>query len=524
MTDQPIPDKSIMTSEIAGPTGLVGVRSVITGYPATGLNPARIGTIMRAADHGYPLPYFELAEQIEELDLHYAGVLGTRKRSVSQLEITVEAASESPEDVADADMVRAWLRRDALTDELFDMLDAVGKGMSYTEIIWDTSEGQWQPKALEWRDPRWFDFNKTDGTTPLLRSTLSESVALPPYKFIATRIRAKSGLPVRSGIARVAAWAYMFKNMTGKDWAIFSQNYGQPIRLGKYPVGASKEDREVLYQAVSAIAGDCAAIIPATMTLDFIESKLGSTSPDLYEKRSDWLNREISKLILGQTTTTDAVSGGHAVSQEHRQVQEDIERADGRAMGGVLTRDLVIPWIILEKGPRKAYPRIIIGRPEEADIALVVDSVTKLVPLGLRVSASQMRDLVGLSEPDPDEEVLSSPAGSQPQQTDIPIPPSLQVSRFAAGGNPTNGMGQLDAIDEGIQAILADQGWEPLIAPIIAGLSDKLATASSLEDVRTILAGHLATMDTTALQETLAKAGFSARIAGLANETLDPAK
>jgi phage gp29-like protein len=96
---------STLTTEVAAPT-LGGVRSPLTGYPADGLNPQRLAAILREADAGDPVRYLELAETIEERDPHYLAVLGTRRRAVSQLEITVEAASDAAEDVARADMVR----------------------------------------------------------------------------------------------------------------------------------------------------------------------------------------------------------------------------------------------------------------------------------------------------------------------------------------------------------------------------------------------------------------------------------
>ena len=164
--------REVMTREIAGAggsAGTIGVRSPIAGYPADGMTPQRLAALLRSAAEGEPLEYFELAELIEERDLHYAGVLQTRKRSVSQIDITVEAASDDPEDVRRADRVREWLKRDELQDEIFDMLDAIGKGVSFTEIIWDVSAGQWQPERLEWRDPRWFTFDRITLRQPMLR-------------------------------------------------------------------------------------------------------------------------------------------------------------------------------------------------------------------------------------------------------------------------------------------------------------------------------------------------------------------
>lgn len=133
---------------------------------------------------------------------------------MAQIDITVEAASEDAEDVRRADIVREWLRRDELAEEIFDMLDAIGKGVSFTEIIWDMSAGQFWPARLEYRDPRWFTFDRRTLRQPLLRGGIDGSgqpEPLPPFKFITTQIKAKSGLPVRGGIARLAAWAWMFK-------------------------------------------------------------------------------------------------------------------------------------------------------------------------------------------------------------------------------------------------------------------------------------------------------------------------
>ncbi len=435
--------RELLTREIAGPT-ITGVRSPYTSYPGDGLNPRRLASILREADNGDPISFFELAEQIEERDMHYTGVLATRKRSVSQLEIRVEPADDTPEAKADADMLTQWLKRDELQTELFDMLDAIGKGMSFTEIIWDTSEGQWMPVRLERRDQRWFRPDRRDGVTPLLRddalgSALGDFAAgakagdgggngfgyvpLPPFKFIHAVIRAKSGLPIRSGIARLAAWSWMFKAFTLRDWAIFTQTFGQPVRVGKYPAGSSEGDKDTLFRAVANIAGDCAAIIPESMAIDFVESQNVGAGTALYKERADWLDQQTSKAVLGQTATTDAIAGGHAVGREHRAVQEDIERSDAKAASAILNRDLVQPWIQLERGPQKKYPSLHIGRAEDKDVQLTVASASTLVPMGLKVSTTYFNDLLGIPVPEASAELLvAPPAGAS---NPFGMPPAL---------------------------------------------------------------------------------------------------
>jgi phage gp29-like protein len=516
---RPIIREGLMT-EVAAAT-ITGVRNPYMGDPANGLNPVRLASILRAAAQSDPLQYFELAETIEERDLHYAGVLGTRKRSVAQIDITIEAAGDDAEAEKHAQFIRDWLDRDELQDEIFDILDAVGKGISFTEIMWESSEGNFWPKKLEWRDPRFFTFSPEDWATPLLRN-MEGNVPLPGYKFITGRIKAKSGLPIRSGIARLAAWAWMFKSYTQRDWAIFTQSYGQPIRVGKYGASATKDERDTLFRAVANIAGDCAAIMPDSMTIDFVEAKNVSGATDHYERRSNWFDMQISKGVLGQTTTTDAVSGGHAVSKEHRKVQEDIERADAKALSAVLNSDLFRPMIDLNFGPQKKYPRATIARPEAKDVAQIIDGVVKLVPMGMQVGQKAMQKLLSLSELEADDVALVAPSAAPPTGSNAPtdlLPSdksnlaSLTKGLFASFKPKSQKARKPDHIDQLIEqaAPAMDDATELLIAHIRLAAED----ATSLEDLQNKLLTMVPGLPEAQLADAMGQALVLATLSGM---------
>lgn len=200
-----------MVTDKAKP-GLTGVRNTQSGHPASGITPERLAAILRAAEEGDTNAYLELAEDMEERDLHYLAVLGTRRRSVSQLDISVKAAStDDPAHKAHADMIGKWLDRDVLQAELFDMLDAIGKGFSVTQVLWDTTGGVWLPRELKWTDPRWFELDQVDMRTLRLRNDTGGADDLAPHKWIIHTHQAKSGLPIKGGLARPVAWAWMFR-------------------------------------------------------------------------------------------------------------------------------------------------------------------------------------------------------------------------------------------------------------------------------------------------------------------------
>lgn len=522
--------KEALTREVAA-ASITGVRQPTTGYPGDGLDPVRLATILREADGGDPVRYMELAQTVEERDLHYVGVLGTRRRSVSQLDITVEPASDSPAHQKHAERVGDWLKRDELADELFDLLDAVGRGYAFSEIIWDTSERQWEPSRLEWRDQRWFRFERQNLTVPVRIGDNGEDVPLEGFKFINPVMKAKSGIPLRSGLSRIVAWAWMFKAFTQRDWAIFTQTFGQPVRIGTYGAAATDKDRDVLFRAVANIAGDCAAIIPDGMKIDFIESASIGASSDLYERRSDWLDKQVSKAVLGQTATTDSVTGGLGSGKEHRQVQEDIERADAKTLAAAINRDLIRPWIQLEFADHGGkFPRIRIGRAEEQDVAGTVDAVTRLVPLGLKVGQRQMREVVGLGAPADDDELLTAPK-PPPSPVGLPADPDGEHDEAPAGkdGQPKDkrrGRAALHhqhgAAGRFADEIIADtalDGVGPAMEAMVDRVRSIVAGAGSLEAaeaelMRAIGAGEAPAGLAAALRQAMALAWLTGETSG----------
>lgn len=489
-------------------------RSPYGGHPAVGLTPQGLSIILQQSSTGDPRRFLELCEDMEERNEHYLSVLSTRKLQISGLEITVEPASNSTDDEEAANLVREVIARPAFQVEIIDILDALGKSFSCTEILWDTSEGQWLPKKLSWRDPRWFKFQKKDGDTLLLRDQSGDQL-LKPFSWIVHRAKIKSGLTIRGGLARAAAWNFMFKTFTSKDWAVFVEAYGQPIRLGKYGPNASDEDKKVLMHAVASIGSDFSAIMPESTNIEFAQAKL-TGSHDLYEKRELYLDRQMSKLVLGQVGTTDAVAGGFAGNKVHDEVRQDIEKADAVQLAIVLNRDVGHPVVDLNFGPKKKYPIIKVGRPDEEDVEALVKNVNILVPLGARISMQGMMRKIGAPEVQKGETPLM--ARGKPE-VDPDIDDKLPSGKSETAALQTSS--HTDAIADSIATHILNDDWEPLVAPIIDGLEEKIAVAKSAAEVREILRQQAQTMDVDAFAEALTQMAFGARISGEVDEGLD---
>lgn len=528
-----------LAREVAAPR-MASVRSILSGHPAKGITPARLANLLLSAEQGDATAYLELAEEMEEKDPHYLSVLGTRKRAVAQMPIEVEAAGPSEEEQADAQLIRDWLDRDMLEAEIFDIMDAVGKGYSATELIWDTRPGLWQPMDLKWRDPRWFEFDRVNGETLKLR-TMGEPQLLDAGKFIVHFHKAKSGLPIRGGLARVVAWGWMFKNFSIKDWVSFLETYGMPLRVGRYDNGETEENIDILMQAVADLGADAAAVFPKTMEVQFIDGKGGSAPGDLWRSMAEYIDDQVSKVVLGQTNTTDAKAGGLGSGQAevHNEVRKDIADADAKMVAATLNRDLVIPLIMFNRGPRSKYPRLKIGKPDPVDVKSLTEAATALVPLGVKVSANQIREKAGLPAPEDGEEVLQVAAAPAPENfpPGAPagradgLPPRLGPSpallpplkrphgRIGVATAGADRDGEPDPIDEAADAFLDD--WVELVEPMLGPIEELLASSSSLVEFRDGLAGRIGAMDESAVAGLLARAGFAARLAGDAGQQSD---
>ena len=500
---RPVERKALAVRQAAA--GVTGVRQVWASSIAAGLTPARLASILRAADQGDITAYAQLAEEMEERDPHYASVLGVRKRAVSGVTPTVEPASEDTRDVEIADAVRQHIaEHDGWSKLVEDCLDAVAKGFSVVEIDWKTDATLWAPWSFEWVPTRFLTWDRETGSMLRLLDEADRQygVELTPWKHIVHRSSVKSGHIARGGVARIAAFGWICKAYGLKDWMAFVETYGMPIRVGKYGPEATQEDIEKLFSAVANIGTDAAAVMPQAMQIEFQEASAGR-GETVYETLLRYIDEQVSKLVLGQTMTSDDGSS-QAQATVHNEVRLDIAQADARAVTGTLNRDLVRPFTDLNFGPQKAYPHLKIAIAEPEDTAMILTHTAAMAAAGVRIRASEVRARLGYSEPEAGDEVIGGapkPA-AKPGDPPAPAPATNAVALNAAATDP------FDALEAGM-----DDGWEPVMDETLRPILAAIGGAGSMEEVKAALDG-LAALPSAKLIDTLVQGAFKARSMG----------
>ena len=114
-----------------------------------------------------------------------------------------------------------------------------------------------------------------------------------------------------------------------------------PFRVAKYD-GYDEKTRQELESALKDAGSAAYIVIPKETDLNFIQNNTQGSSI-LYDQLIDVCNKELSKLILGQTMTTEA-GGALAQAKVHQEVEQEIHNADKLFVRNVLN-DKLIPLL-----------------------------------------------------------------------------------------------------------------------------------------------------------------------------------
>lgn len=505
-------------------TARVGwVRSEFAEHPSRGLTPQRLHHILEEAEQGHLAAQADLFSDMEEKDGHILAEMSKRKRALLTLDWSVAAPRDANSaEKKMAEQLQEWLTDLAdLDDVLLDCLDGIGHGFSALEIAWHRLGRDWLPQSLTHRPQRWFQTVPLDGNALRLRDGSTEGAEPWAFGWVIHKHRAKSGYLTRAGLHRVLAWPYLFKNYSVRDLAEFLEIYGLPLRVGKYPGGATKEEKATLLRAVAEIGHNAAGIIPEGMMIEFQNAAQGSHEP--FQAMMDWCERTQSKAILGGTLTSqaDGKSSTNALGNVHNEVRHDLTVSDARQLQGTLTRDLLYPLAVLNFGqvdPRR-LPRLVFDTREPEDLKLYADSLPKLVGLGVKVPVKWVHEKLAIPQAQDDDEVLVAP------RPEMAMPPELRQKDTPAALSYravlTNAQGEvvypdqaaLDHAAENLPAESIHAGMDTLLAPVIQAIRG----GATPDDAFEALVAAYPAMDDQGIAELLARAIFVADVWGRVN-------
>ncbi|EBH6704347.1 DUF935 domain-containing protein [Salmonella enterica] len=482
-------------------------------HPASGITPNRAAQCLRAAEQGDLMAQSDLAADIEEKDTHLFAELSKRRLAIQSVPWSIQPPSNATaQEKKDAEMLDEYLHgADWFDAMLFDATDAILKGYSCQEIEWGRLGRAFVINKIVWRDAAHFCLNPQNFSELRLRDGSVEGVPFQPFGWIVHQARSRTGYAGAQGLVRTLIWPFIFKNYSVRDLAEFLEVYGLPMKVGKYPAGATPGQKAALMRAVMEIGRRTGGIIPTGMSLEFEAAASGQADPFL--AMMQWGERSISKAILGGTLTTDAGDkGARSLGEVHDEVRKEIRDADLRQLTTTLSRDLVYPLYALNTTHAvdiRRLPRLVFQTKEPGDITKITAAVVQL-GAGMPVPLAWIRDQTGIPEPVGDEPVftIASPVETLPP----PERPEKQAALSAQLPAPvtTGPRDELDDMGDAVPAGVLQAAIDPVLEPVINAIKTR-----GLADALSDLPALYQQMDDKKLMALLTDAMFAAETKGM---------
>ena len=275
------------------------------------------------------------------------------------------------------------------------------------------------------------------------------------------------------GAMRSILFWWLLRTMSRQWWADLLERFGVPFLKGKY----SDEKGRATLERAFRLAVRLGAIVVSKNTEVEVVQAANSDASNSHERFITICNQEISKLIVGQTLSSNAsptgeLGGGTANLQG--EVRDDIRKADAKSLAATLRSQLFEQLLAINGRPGRA-PKILFGSESTREQSATLSLIGKLHEAGL--------------EPDDDAlNTLSERLGfgirraAPPQSPMLPfsagIPKALMAELRSASPVPLSAG---DSVEDRPAASSADD-LQRAFASDLAPLQDVIAASISPDD------------------------------------------
>ena len=293
-------------------------------------------------------------------DPHVMSKVIDRRSGMLKREWTVEAGDDSAAAKMVADLCSAVLadmeehEEYPLENSLGVLQEAAFRGHRAVEVSW-VYDGYWKPAFL--RDIPGRRLIHTGVEWKLLTiDNPSLGIPFPDKKVLLAAHMATTDNPYGEALLSRCFWPYMFKHSGFTWWVTLAEKYGLPWIIGKLGGATEEAQRRDLLNKLVALVVDAVAVLPKDAEFDFKNDQ--GVSPEVHEKLINICNGEISKVLVGQTLSTEITgdTGSRAAAETHSDLRDEIVEADSKMVARVMNR--LFGWISeINFGPGVKSPK-----------------------------------------------------------------------------------------------------------------------------------------------------------------------
>ncbi len=329
-----------------------------------------------------------------ERDTHLKAQLYTRKQNLISKGWKIEADSADLLGQEKADFVK-WNLEEWIGNfmaDLLGMLDALGKGFSISEKVWErvgtgSWQGKWALKGIHKKPFANIKFKRDEyGHVRSVINTIDNNKAMSYQKFVHVIFGEDDENPYGEGLTSLSAfWIWLKKNQA-KFWAIFNEKFSMPTIIAKTPRGANSEQKTKIENFIKNFQSEAGFRIPENFIIEFLEAaRKGDVTYDNFIERC---NKEISKVVLGQTLSSEEGKrgqGSYALGQAHLSILDIYVFFDNILLSAVINQQIVKELIDYNWLDGR-YPKFQFN--EEINWAVFSQAVANLTSAGIQVPAN----------------------------------------------------------------------------------------------------------------------------------------
>lgn len=209
------------------------------------------------------------------------------------------------------------------------VLDAVLYGFNVGEIIWEEENGKLNPMIINQKPTSWFKFDDENQLKIVDGSKSANDIEpIPDFKFLLTQNNPTFNNPYGEKILKNCYWPVKIKQSTIESWVSLIDKFGVPYLIGVVSDTATTTQKQEVIDALTEMI-DSNIITRGVSEQIEIKEQASYDIGQLFEKMSEFQNKEISKAVLSVTLTVDVGrSGSFRTADIHKTMLEYIGISD----------------------------------------------------------------------------------------------------------------------------------------------------------------------------------------------------
>ncbi len=360
---------------------------------ASNLDVDQVASILRQSEQGNSTLFWRLCRTVVLQDAHIQSELFKRKNAVLGDPLTVTPWDKNnPADVEAATAVELMLLN---SPDIFNinahLLDATLYPLSIAEKVFATAD----PSAPElgrrfsiaelvpvpYRLIGWDQDGNPIVTDKEQFAGFQSAPPIDTSRYIIHRGHMLSAPDRFGGPMRSIFFLWLLSAMATTWWARYLERYGSPFIVGRVD-GSDDNDRRILESAIAYSTQLGGLVVSNVSQVELKESAKDSGAG--FESFKAHCRREISRLILGQTLSSEAspTGLGSGTADLQGDVRSDIRRFDARCLGETLRNQLVTQWLDLN-GYTGRPPTITFAEDTTEEVKRTADLLQSLAAAGI---------------------------------------------------------------------------------------------------------------------------------------------